>query len=210
MDSDGILQEEEAMDGDDRSTRSRILEAARQCFLEVGASKTSLNDVARVAGLSRGTVYRYFSDRQALIRQTVDRETRRFFVSAGELMRQKKTLTDQLEVFATVMAGQMQRNFVRTREGGSDFDLLQIFTDDFGRAQRSTITFLMPFVSEARARGELRSELDEISAAEWLARVLLSFNVLQSSVSFDLDNPEAVGRFVRTYATNGLAGPDTS
>jgi hypothetical protein len=101
----------------------------------------------------------------------------------------------------------MQRNFARTRVAGSDFDLLRIFTGDFGRAQRSTIAFLKPFVAEAKARGELHPDLDEVGASEWLARILLSFNVLQSSVSFDLGDPDAVGSFVKTYAIGGLARP---
>ena len=47
--------------------REQIVKAARACFLRFGTEKTSMSDVAREAGLSRGTVYRYFDDRADLI-----------------------------------------------------------------------------------------------------------------------------------------------
>ena len=35
---------------------AKILAAAMQCFLQLGIAKTSLQDVARAADMSRGTV----------------------------------------------------------------------------------------------------------------------------------------------------------
>src|SRR5262245_38300508 len=46
--------------------REQIVKAARNCFVRYGTAKTSMADVARDAGVSRGTVYRYFADRAAL------------------------------------------------------------------------------------------------------------------------------------------------
>lgn len=49
------------------TTRERILEAALELFIRQGIRKTSVDDVADRAGVTRVTVYRYFSDRQQLI-----------------------------------------------------------------------------------------------------------------------------------------------
>jgi AcrR family transcriptional regulator len=55
----------------------RILDAAGRCFAEKGVARTSVHDIARAAGCSRPTVYRYFEDRDALRTAFVHREARR-------------------------------------------------------------------------------------------------------------------------------------
>lgn len=46
--------------------RGRILSAARWCFLNFGFTKTSLDDIAKRAGLSRTLLYRTFRDKEAI------------------------------------------------------------------------------------------------------------------------------------------------
>ncbi len=44
----------------------RILDAAGRAFVELGVSKAGMGEVARIAGCSRGTLYRYFKTREEL------------------------------------------------------------------------------------------------------------------------------------------------
>ena len=46
--------------------RREILMAALQAFSEKGYDKTSVNDIVRVSGLSKGTLYWYFKNKQAI------------------------------------------------------------------------------------------------------------------------------------------------
>jgi AcrR family transcriptional regulator len=55
-------------------TRAVILDAAVAEMTRVGLRKLSLVEVARVAGVSRQTVYRYFRDRDELIAAVVSRD----------------------------------------------------------------------------------------------------------------------------------------
>ena len=61
----------------------RILDAAAELFFRQGIAETSMDDVARAAGCSRATVYRYFDDREALRIAFVHRETRRIGTAVG-------------------------------------------------------------------------------------------------------------------------------
>src|ERR1700746_1996090 len=61
----------------DTETRGRILEAAIACFTQFGNDKTTLNDVARVAGLSPQTIYLYVPARAALLEEVDAYEARR-------------------------------------------------------------------------------------------------------------------------------------
>lgn len=47
-------------------TRKRIIDAARTTFVENGVSQTSLEQIAKVAGVTRGAVYWHFENKTAL------------------------------------------------------------------------------------------------------------------------------------------------
>ncbi len=47
--------------------REDILKAAESCFEYFGFRKTTVDDIAKSAGISRTTVYRFFKDRDALL-----------------------------------------------------------------------------------------------------------------------------------------------
>lgn len=55
----------------------KILDAAAELFVERGVATTGMSDIARAAGCSRATLYRYFDGRGALHRAFVHREARR-------------------------------------------------------------------------------------------------------------------------------------
>ncbi|MFF0531855.1 TetR/AcrR family transcriptional regulator [Nocardia amikacinitolerans] len=55
----------------------RILDAAARLFAERGVADTQMADIAKAAGCSRATVYRYFENRHAVRLAFVHREARR-------------------------------------------------------------------------------------------------------------------------------------
>lgn len=59
----------------ERSERSRkqILESALKLFSHRGYGATSVNDIAEVAGLSKGNVYHHFADKETIFRALIDR-----------------------------------------------------------------------------------------------------------------------------------------
>ncbi|MFI6221843.1 TetR/AcrR family transcriptional regulator [Nocardia salmonicida] len=56
-----------------KATRNQILDAAAELFGERGITETSTNRIAAAAGVSIGTVYRYFSDRSRMVDELLDR-----------------------------------------------------------------------------------------------------------------------------------------
>ncbi|HEY4797425.1 MAG TPA: helix-turn-helix domain-containing protein, partial [Mycobacterium sp.] len=55
----------------------RILDAAEELFTRDDPASVGMNEIARAAGCSRATLYRYFDNREALRTAYVHRETRR-------------------------------------------------------------------------------------------------------------------------------------
>ena len=50
-----------------RLTRRRIADAARQCFYEHGVAETSVDHIARAAGVGRATLYLHFANKDAIL-----------------------------------------------------------------------------------------------------------------------------------------------
>ncbi|WP_184258783.1 TetR/AcrR family transcriptional regulator [Rhodopseudomonas rhenobacensis] len=59
---------------DDSAKRRQILDGARAVFLELGFDGASMGEIARAAGVSKGTLYVYFTDKSALFEAIVARE----------------------------------------------------------------------------------------------------------------------------------------
>ena len=189
--------------GENESTRLRILEAALECFGQIGISKTNLQDVARAAGVSRGTVYRYFSERRSLIDAAIELRAENYYAMAANRMAAQRTLAGQLgalgEVFAESVAG-IQTHRLRP----DDMALMRLSGEDRAGALRRMARFLAPYLETAKKRGEVRSNLDVSEGSEWVARVLMSITTTPSSAAFDVQDPKSVSRFMQRYAVAGL------
>ena len=51
---------------DDGAKRRQVMEGAREIFMSAGFDAASMNDIARAAGVSKGTLYAYFDSKEAL------------------------------------------------------------------------------------------------------------------------------------------------
>lgn len=56
-----------------QATRSSLLDAAERLFHAQGVSRTSLQDIAAAAGVTRGAIYWHFKDKSALFNAMLDR-----------------------------------------------------------------------------------------------------------------------------------------
>jgi AcrR family transcriptional regulator len=86
MDS-GTLALDERDAGQESAKRRQILDGARRVFLADGFDGASMNDIARVAGVSKGTLYVYFASKEelfdALIRDDKKQQAERLVFPAG-------------------------------------------------------------------------------------------------------------------------------
>src|SRR5947199_4325000 len=63
-----VIQEE------DSSKRRQILDGARKVFMDLGFDGASMGEIARFAGVSKGTLYVYFADKNRLFEAIVEDE----------------------------------------------------------------------------------------------------------------------------------------
>jgi AcrR family transcriptional regulator len=60
---------------EDSSKRRQILDGARKVFLDLGFDGASMGEIARSAGVSKGTLYVYFADKNRLFEAIVEEES---------------------------------------------------------------------------------------------------------------------------------------
>ncbi|KUI45601.1 TetR family transcriptional regulator [Mycobacterium sp. GA-1199] len=184
--------------------RDQILEAANLCFSQLGIQRTSVQDVARVANVSRGTVYRYFEDRTILIEAAIEYGAQKFYQEVAAAMAKKSTLAEKLGAMAETHARILLDHRTRNRLMADDAELMRHMIADGDSAVRRTTEFLVPYVREAQERGEVGTNIDVKAASEWLARIIYSFSTVNKAQTFDMSKPTTVRRYVEKFAVNGL------
>src|SRR5271163_2540018 len=79
--------------------RERVIDATLTCLAGHGTVKTTVDDIARAAGVSRATVYRVFpGGRDELLAAVVDTEMARLFSALGVRLGEAGDLTEALVV----------------------------------------------------------------------------------------------------------------
>lgn len=183
--------------------RLRIVRAAAACVARWGLSKTTVEDAAREAGVSRATVYRYFpGGRDELFAAVVARENARFLGRLYDAVRDAGTLEAVLEAGLSFAHRDVGAHGVLQRVLQTEPDvLLPKLTVEAAGAQKMIASFLEPYlVSQPLAPG-----VEPGTAADFLARMALSY--ISSPGRWDLDDPADVARLVRGELLGGVLPP---
>ncbi|KAB2345970.1 TetR/AcrR family transcriptional regulator [Actinomadura rudentiformis] len=187
------------------STRERIIDAAEECFGRFGVAKTTVEDIAAAAGLSRATVYRSITGgRDELILAVVLRDLGRFLDALNERLRREKSVPD------AIVEGTMDAvAFVRGQPTVAQF----LVPEAAGHMQAVVAAaaehvlnlccdYVRPHFDLAQRERRLRPDIEVEGTVEFLFRIITSLIVM------DRDRPpEHTRRFLRTYVVPVITGP---
>ena len=187
-------------------TRQRIVEATYACVARRGLAKTTVEDAAREASVSRATIYRAFpGGREELINAVVSWGMLEFFARLYEHVQDADGLEQVMERGIMFAHRAILEHDVLQRVMQTEPDkLLPALTVESIRIRQGIATFLVPYLAQ---RGVARGvDLDE--AADFLARMVLSY--MSAPGRWDLDDPDQVARLVESELLAGVvAGPST-
>lgn len=178
------------------------MDAAERCFIRYGVMKTTVEDVAKTAKVSRATVYRYFGGRDDIILGVVTRDARRFFE------RLARRLAAGGDVGDVIVDGVL----FTVREVRADPHLQLLFAPDVVGVTASlagasdalfaeTTTFLTPFLENARKAGALRADIDIADAVEWVLRAVISLLLFEGPKRRSAPQQ---AKFLRTFLVPAL------
>ena len=182
------------------SPPARVLVATIACIGRWGLAKTTLDDIAREAGLSRATVYRLFpGGKENVVRAAVAAEVDALGRELEDRTAGCHDLEDILVALITyateVLHTHPALQYLLTHEPDQVLPHLAFGSLDVVLAAAADVAapLLEPYVGVA----------DAPRAAEWVARLVLSY-ALSPSEWFDLANEDDARRFTTTFVLPGL------
>ncbi len=139
----------------DRS-EDRYLDAARECILATGWTRTTLTDVARRAGVSRMTIYRTWPDMQTLLADLMTREWAAV-VAEGVAADAAGGPLERLAAGVSRTVAALRSNGLMRKIVEVDPELLLPYQlRRRGRSQDNILGLLEPLVREGQADGSVR------------------------------------------------------
>jgi AcrR family transcriptional regulator len=187
---------------DEDDARERLLNAAEVCFEQFGLRRTTIDDVAREAKVSRSTVYRYFDGRGDLIVGAYLRESDAVNGKLSALLDRPGPFAERL-LKATMWTIDSIRTgkylpLMLTPEGAMLFSNAVTASTAFYESTRKTMG---PYIEEAQRLGEVRKDLDLDDFNEWMLRIVFSFAMIDSPSK---RNSKHVKRLLSTFLLPAL------
>ena len=100
---------ENALDKTDLK-KVEILDAAMHCMARYGIIKTTLDDIARLVGLNKATLYYYYHNKEAIFLDALEREAGNFLQLVQQSFKRIKTAKDKIYTFLKIY-----NNYIRNR-----------------------------------------------------------------------------------------------
>ncbi len=188
-------------------TRERILAAALACIDDDGLAATSIEDVARRAGVGRATVYRQFpGGREQVLSETITWEVGRYFADLEAAIADAPDLATRLD-WALVAGDRtlgehaLLHRLLRT-EPEAVLTELAVATD---LVLALIVGYLADELDREILAGRVRADVDVPFAADHLGRLFLSY--LGTPGDWDLADPDRRAALVRTRFLGGILAP---
>ncbi|MGI5171517.1 TetR/AcrR family transcriptional regulator [Spirillospora sp. CA-253888] len=192
---------------DTDETRTRVLDAAYEQFCRMGIQRSTMEDVARRAGVSRITVYRRFATKDALVEQVVRREFRRYFVQFLRDIGQAETAADRVVLGFVSSLRAIRGNPLIGGLIAAETDLLVAsMISDGGRTVATVRRFVAGQLRQEQRAGNVSGDLDTDLVAEMMVRVSASFLAIPSHL-VDLDDDEQLAGVARRFLVPMLEPP---
>ena len=173
--------------------RERIFEATYACVARYGIGKTTVEDAARQARISRATVYRYFpGGKDQLIAETIAWEAQRFFMRLAEAVAGADSFAELVEHALIFGHRAIEEHAVLQKILETEPErLLPQLTVEGSRLRQLVTAFLIGSIRP----DELRPGITQAEAADYVARMLLSY--VNGPGRWDLTDRDQVRELVR-------------
>lgn len=170
-----------------------------------GIRSTTVSEVAEVAGVSRGWLYRHFPDKVSLLGAAIVRLNEEFWSAAHVILEQVDGLDHQ------IVAGIANGRRAYDDPGALLMKLRVDEPEEFAACAGAGVQGLVPDLADfwtrylvaARDRGEVHADIDIAEASEWVARIVISLATAPGN-TLDVSDQAAMLAQVKRYVMPGL------
>lgn len=197
--------------GQDPVKRDQILEGAWRIFERMGFDAASMNDITREAGVSKGTIYVYFSSKEDLFEALIDKYREKFFSGIYETLAADMPVTEALTEFGSRLV-----RLVTSDKGisgqrvviGVSERMPELGRHFYRKGPCKGLTLLANYFAEQGSKGALSIDDPELAADQFSS--LCQAGLFRRRLFGDMPQPPtdeqiqyvvdaAVDMFMRTY-----------
>jgi len=181
--------------------RSALLAAARRRFKQTGLAETTLEMVAKDAGLPRPHLYRFFKNKAELISAVIASEVVEINTRRWAQVRRLRSFERQI-VRSLELAVELIRNdkFWASLIAPGNVPYTAYAASADPAILQSNLDYWTPILDRAQSRGELRQSLARQDILSWLLGVQFMF--MERSEIFP--SVDEVGRYARLFVVPAL------
>ncbi|RWM10361.1 TetR/AcrR family transcriptional regulator [Mesorhizobium sp.] len=206
--------------GQDPVKRAQIIEGARRVFIDKGFEAASMNDITREAGVSKGTIYVYFANKEELFEALIEEERGTIFKNMYDVLDHADDLRETLVKFGKVLVMKITSAKViqaqRTVIGASD-RIPELGARFYERGPKRGHDKFVTFLDAAIERGLLEVEDVDLAAYQFtdlclagLFRQCIFSYRSKAPTQAEIDHVvrSGVNVFLKAYGTATLAAEE--
>lgn len=179
----------------------RLYEAALVCIERRGYRKTSMDDIAREAGVSRPTVYTYFASKKDVVFEVIVRQAADLLAGLEKTVARRKGLDRVIEAACLGALATLEHPYFHAVVAGGEATpwIAEITVHERFRSVEQD--FWRPILQEAIDLGEVRADRDVDEMIDWI--VFQQFALGTHGESLGLTERD-IREWVNTYVVRSL------
>lgn len=173
-------------------THKSILEAAESLFAEKGYNGTSMNDIVRKSGQSKGAIYNHFENKERLFLTLLESQTNIGLKQLREIFSEKDSTIQKIKKVLDITmdnscdcpteTGRMQIEFMIAASR------IESITKDMQNRYKTIQLFITELIEEGIKKGEFNPEIDSNSLASLLYATLEGLGLEYATLGIEFDS----------------------
>jgi AcrR family transcriptional regulator len=166
--------------------RTRVLDAAKRAFASSGYAGANVNDIAKEAGISVGSMYKYFRTKEDLFLSLIEGYHALIAASIDEVLESERGFAGRIELLlrACVDSALADPEAVRLYIACTTEELSKMASRLSLSIEEASAPRYRAMIAEAQSRGEVEASLDPGWAAFFLDDLLLMTQYSVGSVYY--------------------------
>ena len=185
--------------------RLRLLDAAAEHFAKVGYSKTTIEEIAQTAGVSKGLLYVHYKCKEELLEAVLARTLAQWRDEIQPAVEKELTVSGALQTMHLASIAYASAQPLLRRILAEDARLVRSLVSELSRsAQTEWFDALRELLQEGKRSGEFRPDLDIECALSSYCLLHLSFlDRLTDREGLQVNDPQLIAGAIR-YLLDGF------
>ncbi|MDB5562771.1 MAG: TetR family transcriptional regulator [Hyphomicrobiales bacterium] len=188
--------------GQDPIKRQQILAGAKRIFMSLGFEAASMNDITQEAGVSKGTIYVYFEDKEALFAALIQHERGAVLARIEAALDPAVPIAEALFEFGSSLSARLTApEVIRAQRMvlGVAERMPRLASQFFGPQSSSGVTVLSRYLDQKVAAGLLAIPDTSLAARQFIDLSMAGFfKRCLFGIITDTPTPEEIDRVARS------------